>query len=687
MDFLSNKPAFWCYAIACILFSGLALYAFALRSRGAGQWLHIATSVTSALWAAQAAWQAYRSSVGLLEWHWRLDILRLMTWLFFALVLLRLRSAHDVKRMHPVLAGRSVAFSIFVAAMVTFLLPPSEQALAGFYLALGLSIGGLVLTEQFIAQAGTPRWWVIKPFVLGLGALFFFDLVYYSSGVLFREPDPYLWSARGVIHAISALVIAVSAARSHGWRDELQLSHVAAFRVTSIVLAGAYLVFISIGGYWVAHFGGDWGGTLKVAFLFAAILGLAGVTLSGQWRAALRVSIAKNLFTYRYDYRTEWLRFTEQLASRSLGDTEHQRMIRAMAALVESPGGQLWVRTDREFQLIDVLEAPQVDAMQPVESSLVRFFSKTRWVIDIDAARRRGSRYAELELPHWLHEYSDAWLLVPLATANELTGFMVLHRSLVRVDLNWEVLDILKMAGTQLAVHLSETRAKAQLMEAERFDAFNRMSAYVVHDLKNLVAQLDLLVRNAERHKDNPEFQADMLETVQHAVSRMQQLMLQLRSGSIPADPPKRLELSALVQRIVDGKSAIGATIETAIDPSISVAGHYDRLERVTGHLIQNAMEASPTLSTKIGVRLVASESWAVLEVSDSGIGMSEAFIREKLFHPFQTTKSNGMGIGMYESAQYLKSIGGKIDVRSVPFAGTTFRVELPLLATGHDPA
>jgi putative PEP-CTERM system histidine kinase len=275
--------------------------------------------------------------------------------------------------------------------------------------------------------------------------------------------------------------------------------------------------------------------------------------------------------------------------------------------------------------------------------------------------------------------------VIPLATGSELAGFVILNRALAPVDLNWEVRDILKMAGTQLAVHLSELRAKAQLVETERFDAFNRMSAYVVHDLKNLVAQLDLMVRNAERHRDNPEFQADMLETVQHAVSRMQQLMLQLRSGSVPADPPKRLDFSALVQKAIDGKAAIGATIDPVIATDVSVAGHSDRLERVAGHLIQNAMEASPTLSTKIGVRLSALNGNAVLEISDTGVGMSETFVREKLFHPFQTTKTNGMGIGMYESAQYLKSIGGRIDVKSVPFAGSTFRVELPLLSASGD--
>jgi putative PEP-CTERM system histidine kinase len=681
----TQQPAFWCYVFAGLFFSGLAVVSALRKTRGAGHWLHVGTSAVSALWAAEAAWLAYEPGRALSTWHWWLDLLRLTGWLLFACALLRARSTPEQLYKGGFLVSPWLSVVIAGIALAAALMVPSPASLMGFYLALGLTITGLVLTEQFVAQVGTPRWWVIKPFVLGLGALFAYDLIYYSSGVLFKETDPHLWSARGLVHALAALVITVSAARSRGWRDELQLSHGAAFRVTSIVLAGGYLVLISAGAYWVAYFGGDWGGTLKVAFLFAALLALAGVALSGQWRAALRVTIAKNLFTYRYDYRTEWSRFTEQLASRSMGDTDHQRMIRAMASLVESPGGQLWVRIDREFRLVDVLESPRADAPVALESSLSAFLDRTHWVIDLDEARKMDSRYAGLELPAWLVDDAQAWLVIPLATGSELTGFVVLNRALTPVELNWEVRDILKMAGTQLAVHLSEIRAKAQLVETERFDAFNRMSAYVVHDLKNLVAQLDLLVRNAERHRNNPEFQADMLETVQHAVSRMQQLMLQLRSGSVPADPPKRLDLSALLQKTIDGKAAIGATIDPSIAPGIAVAGHPDRLERVAGHLIQNAMEASPTLSTKIGVRLTSTNGNAVLEISDTGVGMSETFVREKLFHPFQTTKPNGMGIGMYESAQYLKSIGGRIDVKSVPFAGSTFRVELPLLSASGD--
>lgn len=681
----TQQPAFWCYAIACTFFAALAIVSAMRNTRGAGHWLYLGTSFVSVLWAAEAAWLAYEPGSALSTWHWRLDLLRLAGWLLFACTLLRARSSPEQLHKSALLVSPWLAVAIAAVAIVAAFLEPSPSSLFGFYLALGLTIAGLVLTEQFVAQVGTPRWWVIKPFVLGLGALFAYDLVYYSSGVLFKEIDPHLWSARGLVHALAALVITVSATRSRGWRDELQLSHVAAFRVTSVVLAGGYLVLISAGAYWVAYFGGNWGGTLKVAFLFAAFLALAGIALSGQWRAALRVSIAKNLFTYRYDYRTEWSRFTEHLASKSMGDTDHQRMIRAMASLVESPGGQLWVRIDREFRVLDVLEANRVETREVLDSSLASFLDRTHWVLDLDEARKQDSRYAGLSVPNWLATDQDAWLVVPLATGSELTGFVVLNRALAPLDLNWEVRDILKMAGTQLAVHLSEIRAKAQLVEAERFDAFNRMSAYVVHDLKNLVAQLDLMVRNAERHRDKPEFQADMLETVQHAVSRMQQLMLQLRSGSIPADPPKRLDLSALLKKTVDGKAAIGATIDPAIAPGITVAGHADRLERVAGHLIQNAMEASPTLSTTIGVRLTAGDGNATLEISDTGVGMSETFIREKLFHPFQTTKTNGMGIGMYESAQYLKSIGGRIEVKSVPFAGSTFRVELPLLPASGD--
>jgi putative PEP-CTERM system histidine kinase len=222
-------------------------------------------------------------------------------------------------------------------------------------------------------------------------------------------------------------------------------------------------------------------------------------------------------------------------------------------------------------------------------------------------------------------------------------------------------------------------QATEALLESRKFDSFNRMSAFVVHDLKNILTQLSLMVRNAERHADNAEFQKDMLSTVSHAVDRMRQLMLQLREGATPADRFSGVRLDHIAQRVQQSKRASLPTVELSIEESLSIRGQEERIERVIGHLVQNALDATPP-DGKVWMAVRREAGMAQIEVGDTGQGMSAEFIRDRLFKPFQTTKQAGMGIGAYESRQYITELGGDILVESQENAGTRFRVRLPML-------
>jgi putative PEP-CTERM system histidine kinase len=209
------------------------------------------------------------------------------------------------------------------------------------------------------------------------------------------------------------------------------------------------------------------------------------------------------------------------------------------------------------------------------------------------------------------------------------------------------------------------------------------MAAFVVHDLKNLAAQLSLLLKNAERHRHNPRFQEDMLGTVRHVEERMNKLLAQLSTGSRGEENLRPIQLAKLVERVVAAKKAERADIAVhAGDAAVATIGYEQRFERVLGHLVQNAIDATQP-SGEVRVRVGAEGENAVVEVSDSGCGMSEAFVRERLFRPFQTTKGNGMGIGAFEVAQYAKDMGGRIEVHSRPGAGTRFKLMFPLERNG----
>jgi signal transduction histidine kinase len=268
-----------------------------------------------------------------------------------------------------------------------------------------------------------------------------------------------------------------------------------------------------------------------------------------------------------------------------------------------------------------------------------------------------------LTLPSWMHDIPHAWLIVPLTVGVDLIGFVVLARARARVDVNWEVNDLLKTAGRQAASFLAQMQATESLLEVRKFDAFNRMSAVVVHDLKNIVTQLSLLL------------------TVENSLDRMRQLMLQLREGATPPGTAVGVDLGQIARRIEAVARGRGRTLEVQLIDDISTRGHEERLERIVGHVVQNAFDATDA-SGKVWLVLQRLSGWALIEVGDTGTGMSPEFVRERLFKPFQTTKQAGMGIGAYESFQYVQELGGKIDVDSELNKGTTVTIRLPLFET-----
>ena len=216
-------------------------------------------------------------------------------------------------------------------------------------------------------------------------------------------------------------------------------------------------------------------------------------------------------------------------------------------------------------------------------------------------------------------------------------------------------------------------------MEARQFDAFNRLSAYVVHDLKNILAQQSLIVSNAAKHRDNPAFIDDMIATVENSVTRMQRLMEQMRSGVRSSDAGS-VELVACC-----GKSSPSAIRHTPRaggrfrgGAACSVEADHERLATVFNHLVQNAQEATDP-DGEVHVRLSRDERWTTVDIIDTGRGMDPAFLRDRLFRPFESTKGlTGMGIGVFESREYIRQLGGDIDVESTPGKGTRFTVTLP---------
>lgn len=669
------------YTIGGVLFLALTvLLVTSWRGRLQGGLLVIA-SLASTVWCFVLAYGATATTVPFLA-VFLPEIGRDAAWIT---LLLGLLGAHQRSATRS-RALAWVAHGLWVAALlhgVSAGLRPGEAALGTTGTILGLlvvALTGLVLVEQLYRNTQPEKRWAIKFLCLGVGGLFAYDLFLYSQGLLFRQLDANLWQARGAVNALVVPLIAVSAARNPEWSLNVFVSRHVVFYTASLIGAGVYLLAMAGGGYYLRVYGGSWGAVGQTAFLFGAALVLFIIMLSSDARARLKVFLAKHFYKNKYDYREEWLRLIRTLSTPAQDIPLRERVIKAVAQIVQSRGGCLWTRQD-ENQLRPVAQwnmEPPGDAVEPVGSAFAGFLRERQWVIDINEYRTDSSRYHGLALPAWLESLPHAWLVIPLMQEDRLFGFMVLAESSHPQKLTWEDTDLLKTVGHQVASYLAQHEAAQILTEVKQFDAYNRLTAFLMHDLKNLIAQQSLVVKNAAKHKNNPTFIEDAIRTIENSVQRMNRLLEQLKRGDSGA-AARRIVLSELLADLI-GKHRNRRPVPEleAADPAVQVFAEPDRLGMVLGHIIRNAQEATAA-NGYVRIALERAGTNATVEIRDNGCGMDTEFLRDRLFRPFDTTKgSKGMGIGAYQVREFIRAAGGEVEVVSEPGTGTTFRVILP---------
>ena len=694
------------FSTAAAFFFVLSFFLLGSRNRIPQKKMLVVATSCSGLWSAMVAYQA--SYGGFLGATQALGLLRSFAWFAFLLPLLNsiYHTTEKVSAQFRVAFCGIAAFTLGLTLLTFYRISgglalefiAGNDVLAGHLL---ISIGGLVIVEQLYRNASQEQKRSLKYLCLAIGGMFAYDFYLYSDALLFQRINAGLWDARGFIHAFLALIIGTAVIRNGSWmltpnEPNITISRRLVFHTTSLLGTGIYLVAIGVGGYYVKLYGGEWGATVQATFLFSAVLILLILIFSEQLRGRLRVFISKHFFSYKYDYREEWLGFIRKLTSADETSSLHNQVIEAMAQIMNCPGGSLWMRqpiADSGNNAMDRFKCRAnwnmdfVEEAEPATSSLISFLEQHRWVVDLDEYGREPGLYrniAKLEIPEWLKSDAEAWLVAPLTLDDKLFGFVVLTRPKehYRSHFNWEDCDILKTAGRQAASHLAQEEASKALSDAKRFEEFNRVSAYVIHDIKNLVAQQSLVVTNAAKHRHNPMFMDDVISTVENSVDKMNRLLEYLRSGvveKVAAD----VDLTDILEKIIVERRQAGRQPVPELNlrepGSINVVAEQSRLSIIIGHIIQNAQDATPA-DGSITIRLYKNKLNAVLEVADNGCGMDEAFIRARLFRPFETTKGDeGMGIGVYEVREYVHSLGGDISVESTAGKGTTFRISIPL--------
>lgn len=676
------------YAAGAVAFMVLALVLLTGQRGQQRKRMLTLAAAASTLWMAVASYQSIAHSI-VFESQ-LLELARDFAWIAFMTGILGGAYADQAvarQRFRNILtvAGAFVLFQAVLtahrfysgSAIIAFI--GIDWLLAGYLL---IAVLGLVMVEQLFRNTRPEMRRGIKYLCMGVGAMFAYDFYLYADALLFQRIDGALWQARGFVNTLVVPLIGLAVARDPRWSLDIFVSRRIVFHTASLLGAGIYLLAMGAGGFYVRNYDGTWGGVAQVIFLFGAMLLLAVLLFSGQLRASLRVLISKHFFHYKYDYRDEWLRFIGTLSSGEPDARLRERVIRAIAEIIESPAGILWMRRDTGlFEPIATwqMELPEA-ASESVGSSLAEFLERQEWVINLDEYDRDRELYSDLVLPAWLRQIPKAWLVTPLILHERLLGFIVLARSPAPQHFNWEDCDLLKTAGRQAASHLAQLEASRALADAKQFEMCNRMSTYVLHDLKNLVSQLSLVVSNASKHKHNPQFMEDAIRTVENSVEKMNNLMAHLRSGGGDQRQIVPIDLCELLHDVANTMSN-GRPI-ASVDcqaKGIFVRANRDRFAAIIGHLVRNAQDATAD-DGRIIMRLFKSDDWAVVEVQDTGSGMDPDFIRERLFRPFETTKGkSGMGIGVYETREFVRALSGDVEVISRVGEGTTFRLRVPI--------
>jgi len=683
MDSLLDYISIFGHGIAASLFGVLAIWQFQRKVERSDKhiWLIVAIALTS-FWALSIAVEGILSPISRFA-----ESLRNFGWLAFMFILLRAGEGRDEPKTVNVIYA-ALTFVLVGQVLVDSLIPAFSGSprlvdvtlYTSLVLRMIFAVGALVLVHNLYSITAPETRWGIRLPMASLAAIWTFDLNLYTITYLTQQTPLELHAMRGPMMAVIAPILALASMRNTEWN--LKLSRSVAFRSLSLVAIGSYLLMMVVIATALQIIGGDYARLAQISFLFGTSIGALLLLPSGRFRAWLKVKLAKNFFQHRYDYRSEWIRFTDTIGRPGPDSAPfHERVIKAIADITDSPAGILLV-PDESGQLVlqsrwnwSTIEVPP----RACTARTAAFFEDTSHIVEFDMLRGgQDGRCEAAALPDWMNENERIWVAVPLVHFDRLAGLMLLARPRINRTLDWEDLDMLRVVGRQVASYLAEYRSQESLSEVQRFDEFNRRMAFIMHDIKNLVSQLSLLAGNAKRHADNPEFQADMIDTLQDSAQKMNGLLERLsQHNKANPDEPKPVKVTDLIQSTIEKKRLLHSLESTHVD-DLTVFADPVRVDQILGHLIQNAIDASAG-DKPIAINAFRRDLSVAIEVCDQGTGMSNEFVRSQLFKPFASSKQGGFGIGAYEARELARAMNGRLEVESTEGVGSRFTLLLPI--------
>ncbi|XPF92828.1 XrtA/PEP-CTERM system histidine kinase PrsK [Colwellia sp. RE-S-Sl-9] len=547
-----------------------------------------------------------------------------------------------------------------------------------FLLFIVLNLWTLVLLEQLYRSANSQVRWAIWPLVIAIASVSLFDFVLYAQAMMVQRLDFNFWFSRGFIAIVVVPLLMISTRRIKNGSVRIFVSRNVVFYSSMLMIAGVYLIIMAVVGYVLSYFGGKWGSVFSVGFLVLGGIVLITLLATETLRRNVKVFIAKNFFANKYEYRDEWLNLIGKIES-SDAENNYQMATQIMMSKTGTQYGAIVKQiTNTQFETKYSSGLEFEDIFVPQLIHLCHFCKREGWIIDLKEYSEAPSIYPDLSLNLLQWQDKNISVVVPIFIGKEFYGLFVLATDKELSQFNWEDRDLFFAISQQLGNVLSLHEANDKIAESKQFDAFNRMSAFLVHDLKNIQAQLALITNNAEKHRNNPEFVDDVFETVESATERLDKVLSQLRNKQVAQVKSNTVNVNTVLEQVVAQRNVKKPLVEYISVGDLMVTADKDVLFSVLNHLIQNAQEATDKNGwVKVFLRSVSNDIQIIIE--DNGCGMSKAFIEKRLFKPFDTTKGNaGMGIGVYEAKQFIESISGVIKVESEEGVGSKFIVNVP---------
>ncbi|MCL4797323.1 MAG: PEP-CTERM system histidine kinase PrsK [Bryobacteraceae bacterium] len=542
------------------------------------------------------------------------------------------------------------------------------------------------LEQTFRAAVGLVRW-RIKFVVLGLAVIFGARLFVRSQAVLFSSYDPDWLNIESSALLIGCILLVVAFPRAGRGAIEVYPSRAVLSSSVTLLLTGSYLVIIGVLARFVRTYGEAEHLELQILLVVAGIALLGVLLLSDRLRQRLHAFVVRHFARAQYDSTKIWDELSLRLASVRDEASLNELSVKIVSGTFEVLAVTLWLVDEQNGRLAPVAStAPQAgagsDAILPAALSN-----------DIAAGLRERASPFDLEelIDAWAEELrrlnpttfatgGNRWC-VPLRTGDRILGALVLADRVNGAVYTVEESLLLQCMTDQVTSVLLNLRLADQVARSRELDALQTMSAFFVHDLKNAAASLNLTLKNLPVHFDDPAFREDALRAIGNTARRIDELTARL-SAFRQKPQLKRVEtaLNQVVSETLDRLDGLqDVELTRDLQPLPAILVDREQIQSVVTNLVLNARDALGP-GGWIRVRTELDGNSAILSVADNGCGMGAAFLKNSLFRPFQSSKKNGLGIGMFQSRMIVEAHGGSIRVESEPGKGSTFWVILPIM-------